>query len=157
MSSYHYAIIISYRSVLLANIAQQIEESLNQACLALVKRVGELAEELGYSAYLVGGTVRDVLLERQNIDVDLVIAGDAIALTRSLIKDMGGKSKTHPRFGTANLIINNQSIDLVTARSETYANPGALPSTNSTPRLRKMTSLAAPSQILSSSTSSPRR
>jgi tRNA nucleotidyltransferase (CCA-adding enzyme) len=118
---------MSRGSYLLANITQKIEKSLNLECLALIRHIGQLSNKLNYSVYLVGGTVRDVLLNRPNVDIDLVVEGDAIALTRSLVKALGGKSKTHPRFGTANLSLDSQNIDLVTARSETYEKPGALP------------------------------
>jgi len=111
----------------LVNITKQIEKTLTSECLMLIRHIGQLSNKLNYSVYLVGGTVRDVLLNRPNIDIDLVVEGDAIALTRSLVKALGGKAKTHPRFGTANLSLNSQSIDLVTARSETYEKPGALP------------------------------
>ena len=75
--------------------------------------------------YAVGGVVRDLLLGRPIIDTDLVVEGDAIEIvTRAL---PGMKATTHQRFRTATIAADHTSIDVVTARSETYARPGALP------------------------------
>ncbi|MFC1951780.1 CCA tRNA nucleotidyltransferase, partial [Chloroflexota bacterium] len=78
--------------------------------------------------YLIGGVVRDLLLGQANLDLDLVVEGDAISLAQQLILLIHGEITTHPRFGTAKLQWDKWSVDLTTARSETYARPGALPS-----------------------------
>ncbi len=109
------------------NIAEQIKKSLTQDALALINNLGKTARDLGYNIYIVGGPVRDMLLGRPIVDIDIVVEGDAIALARGMAKALGYQSKTHPRFGTANLYMSNVSADLVTARSETYEKPGALP------------------------------
>jgi tRNA nucleotidyltransferase (CCA-adding enzyme) len=77
--------------------------------------------------YLVGGTVRDLLLERCNIDLDLVVEGDAIKLAEDVSKKCQGKITSHPRFGTAKLKWGGRSADFASTRSETYTRPGALP------------------------------
>jgi len=82
---------------------------------------------MGRSLYLVGGTVRDILLARPNLDVDLVLEGNGPALARRLAKDRDGELVTHPRFGTATFRQGAISLDIVSARSETYERPGALP------------------------------
>ncbi|MEE9400346.1 MAG: CCA tRNA nucleotidyltransferase, partial [Dehalococcoidales bacterium] len=69
----------------------------------------------------------DLLLERTNYDLDLVVEGDAINLARELASINQGKIITHDRFGTAKLQWDKWSVDLATARSETYIKPGALP------------------------------
>jgi len=111
----------------LANIASQIEKTLTPDALALIKDLGQTVKGLNYHIYMVGGPVRDIMLGRPTVDIDIVVEGDAIALARSLAKALGCQSKTHPRFGTANLTVENLSVDMVTARSETYEKPGALP------------------------------
>jgi len=88
---------------------------------------GEVAQRHEQRLYLVGGVVRDLLLDRTNFDLDLVLEGDAINLARELTGIKQGKIITHPRFGTAKLQWDKWSVDLATARSETYAKPGALP------------------------------
>jgi tRNA nucleotidyltransferase (CCA-adding enzyme) len=109
------------------NIGRNIEAYLPPEILALVKAAGEIAASKGQRAYLVGGAVRDLLLKRPNQDLDLVIEGDALPLARQLAKGRDGKLVTHPRFGTATFKQGAFSLDLVTARSEFYAEPGALP------------------------------
>jgi len=110
-----------------AGIGREIETHLPQEVLALLRVAGELAAREGQKLYLVGGVVRDLLLGRPNLDIDLVVEGNAPALARQLAKVDGGKVITHPRFGTANYKQGTVSLDLVTARYESYERPGALP------------------------------
>jgi len=109
------------------NLSSQIEQYLPQQLLDLVKYAGSKAAVLGQELYLVGGVVRDLFLDRPNLDLDLVAEGDAIELARQLASSGQAKLITHPRFGTAKLCYDHFSLDLVTARCETYAKPGALP------------------------------
>jgi tRNA nucleotidyltransferase (CCA-adding enzyme) len=84
-------------------------------------RVRAVAGEV--PVYLVGGGVRDLLLGRERTDLDLAVEGDAAALGRRL----GGEIREHERFATAKVVVDGLEIDLATARSETYSEPGALP------------------------------
>jgi len=78
--------------------------------------------------YLVGGTVRDLLLGEPSFDVDLAAEGDAIALARALADRLGGSVQPHERFGTAVVLYGESArVDVVTARSEAYEAPAALP------------------------------
>ncbi|MFL5832883.1 MAG: hypothetical protein ACJ76B_02750 [Solirubrobacterales bacterium] len=73
--------------------------------------------------YLVGGAIRDLLLGRPRADVDLVVVGDAAGLAERL----GGAAAEHERFGTAKVEVDGHEIDIATARTESYPEPGALP------------------------------
>jgi len=84
-------------------------------------RVVEAAGET--PVYLVGGAVRDLLLGRERTDLDIAVEGDAAALGRRL----GGEIRTHARFATATVHVDDVELDLATTRSETYPAPGALP------------------------------
>lgn len=77
----------------------------------------------------VGGFVRDALLDRPaGSDIDLVVEGDAVALARRIGRVLGAMVVAHEQFGTATLELpHGGEIDMVTARSETYTHPGALP------------------------------
>jgi tRNA nucleotidyltransferase (CCA-adding enzyme) len=77
----------------------------------------------GDGVYLVGGAVRDLLLERAPRELDLVVEGDVDAAAARL----GGEVTAHDRFGTALVRADGCAFDLVRARSERYARPGALP------------------------------
>ncbi|MDB5099490.1 MAG: domain containing protein [Cyanobacteria bacterium RYN_339] len=99
--------------------------------LDLLEQVGAVAGDR--PLYLVGGAVRDLLLERQNLDVDLVVEGDAIALARRVgialdARTPGVKVTAHPPFGTAQVALpDGRKLDFASARTEYYTHPAALP------------------------------
>jgi len=111
----------------IANLASRIEKQIPAELVDFMQTAGWTAASRGQSVYLVGGVVRDLLLERANLDIDLVIEGDAIELAKQLAKLKQGKLVTHPQFNTAKLQWAKWSVDLTTARSEIYEKPGALP------------------------------
>ena len=94
---------------------------------ALITRLADLAANRASPLYIVGGRVRDLLLERPAADLDLVVEGDALELVRALALDQGGEAVVHPRFGTATYRNGTLRFDLATARTETYSRPGVLP------------------------------
>ncbi len=106
--------------------AERLRAALSPADGAVVSRLAQLA---ACPLYLVGGPVRDCLLGRNVLDLDLAIEGDAIELARALTNDVGGTLTMHARFGTAKWLApdRSRSIDLAMTRTETYAQPGALP------------------------------
>ena len=78
--------------------------------------------------YLVGGTVRDILLGERSFDVDIAVEGDAIALAQALADALGGRVRAHDKFGTAVVVYgDDERVDVVTARTEFYDAPAALP------------------------------
>lgn len=109
------------------NLAGQIKQYLPQELLELVQNISAQADKLGQRVYLVGGVVRDLLLGYPNFDLDLVIEGDAVKLAQQIAEASQTKLVTYSRFGTANLSYGNFTLDMATARDETYAKPGALP------------------------------
>ena len=109
------------------NLADKIEKQLPDELVSFLRTAGELAASQGQRLYLVGGVVRDLLLGKPNFDLDLVVEGNAIELARQLTGLKQGKITTHTRFNTAKVQWDEWSVDFATARSETYARPGALP------------------------------
>lgn len=79
--------------------------------------------------YLVGGAVRDLMLGFAQFDYDVMVEGDAGELADLLAEKIGGTVKRHPRFLTANFRSTDGalSIDVASARTETYSEAGALP------------------------------
>jgi len=72
--------------------------------------------------------VRDLVLGRPVVDLDLVTEGDAIALARAIARERGGATREHPRFGTATLETPAAGrFDVATSRAEVYDSPAALP------------------------------
>ncbi len=137
------------------NYSEKLETALPPARLALLKLVAQMAHEQRSALYIVGGFVRDLLLNRPSTDFDLVVEGDAIRLARALAKKYGGRVTSHARFGTAKWHLSENKpdsqsetrliptletiipslnpedlpthLDLVTARTEFYTHPSALP------------------------------
>jgi tRNA nucleotidyltransferase (CCA-adding enzyme) len=110
------------------NIRGMLKDRLPVRVFAMLERAGEAAEHAGVSVYAVGGFVRDLLLGRPNLDIDLVIEGDGIAFARRLGKESGARVKAHERFGTAVLVFpDGFKLDVATARTEYYEFPTALP------------------------------
>jgi tRNA nucleotidyltransferase (CCA-adding enzyme) len=96
------------------------ERNALEACAALSK-------QRGLRLFLVGGPVRDLLLDAASIDLDLAVEGDAGALASELAEVIGGRAVLHPRFGTARVSRQDMHIDIAGTRRETYAHHGALP------------------------------
>jgi len=109
------------------NLASEINSQLPAKLVSFMQAAGNIAAYQGQRLYLVGGVVRDLLLGQGNFDLDLVVEGDAIGLAQQLASITQGKITTHPRFNTAKVRWDKWSIDLATARYETYDRPGALP------------------------------
>ena len=93
----------------------------------IAKEVGEVAKDLGFRAYIVGGVVRDILLGKEVWDLDLVVEGDALEVARRLAEKHGVEVHPFPEFGTAHLKIGDLKLEFATARRETYSHPGAYP------------------------------
>jgi tRNA nucleotidyltransferase (CCA-adding enzyme) len=113
-------------------IAKLVQDALPATLLKLIQKASQMAAQMDFSLYVVGGFVRDLLLGTPTLDLDLVVEGNAIALARRLQKKVGGRVKSHARFGTAKLILDEQVfpipyLDFVTARTEFYEHPTALP------------------------------
>jgi tRNA nucleotidyltransferase (CCA-adding enzyme) len=82
-------------------LADRLEQALPPARVALLKTAAEAARKQRAALYIVGGFVRDLLLDRPSLDFDLVVEGDAIQLAKELAHRYGGRVTTHARFGTA--------------------------------------------------------
>ncbi|HEX8229660.1 MAG TPA: CCA tRNA nucleotidyltransferase, partial [Chloroflexia bacterium] len=82
----------------------------------------------GWSAYMVGGFVRDALLGVPQKDLDMTVVGDGVALAQLVASELGTQAEVVDRFGTATVPLRGGlDLDFVTARKESYPSPGALP------------------------------
>ncbi len=105
-----------------------MRERLPAGILNLLHTAGEAADRMGIKAYVVGGFVRDILLKRDNWDVDIVVEGNGMEYARQLAGCLGGEVKTHQRFQTAGIRLpGHLKLDIATARTEFYIRPAALP------------------------------
>ncbi len=112
-----------------ANLIDKLNRALPAAARKALAAIVQKAQSEALAIYLVGGSVRDLLLNRPTLDVDLTLEGDAPALARRVaigLEDV--RCIVHSAFGTATLKGADLHLDVATARVETYKRPGALPS-----------------------------
>lgn len=104
-----------------------LETALQPSDLALLRTLGAAADAAGTQLWLVGGAVRDAMLGRRVADLDVTSEMPATELAPVLAVAAGGISGTPTRFGTVKLRVRGRTLDLATARRESYRRPGALP------------------------------
>ena len=96
--------------------------------VSLIETVREVATEENLRVFIVGGFVRDLLLNCRNFDLDFVVEGDAIKIAEKVSQRLKGRLISHKKFQTAVVNLPNQPhIDFVSARREYYEYPAALP------------------------------
>jgi tRNA nucleotidyltransferase (CCA-adding enzyme) len=105
-----------------------IKRLLPEEALEAIHALGTVADESGLRAHVVGGFVRDMLIGRPNLDLDIVIEGDGLAFAEFAAERFGKRVRVHRRFGTAVLVWSQDlRVDITSARTEYYQRPGALP------------------------------
>jgi tRNA nucleotidyltransferase (CCA-adding enzyme) len=110
------------------NVVRFMKERLSADLVKRLQQIGEVAEDIGCEAFVVGGFVRDLFLYRKNEDLDIVIEGEGIAFAGKYAKLVGARIHTHEKFGTAVIIFpDGFKIDVASARMEYYKFPAALP------------------------------
>lgn len=86
--------------------------------------VGDCADKLRQRACVVGGYVRDLLLQRHSKDIDFVAVGNGIELARDVSRHLGGRMSVFATYGTAQVKAHGQELEFVGARRESYT-PGS--------------------------------
>jgi len=105
-----------------------LENRLSPEIKKLLKSISDTGKDLGVNLYVVGGFVRDLLLDREIEDIDIVVEGDGIEFAKFYAGQHGCRVNTHTKFGTAVIIFPDSfKVDVVSARLEYYAMPAALP------------------------------
>lgn len=108
----------------LSSVETLLPEHVREAITGL----GAIAENRSEKAHIVGGFVRDMVLGRRNLDVDIVVEGDGVAFAEEAARGLGARVRVHRRFGTAVLVFSRDfHVDVASSRSEYYSKPGALP------------------------------
>ncbi len=130
-----------------SEMMEALDKALTSERKTLLMAVAEQATLQKLPAYIVGGFVRDLLLKRPSQDFDIVLEGDAIEFADHLVSIYGGRAVVHRRFGTAKWILSEnrdeilhklgipdasegaipEHLDLISARTEFYDRPAALP------------------------------
>ncbi|MDR3155204.1 MAG: CBS domain-containing protein [Deltaproteobacteria bacterium] len=110
------------------NLAGPMQERLPKGILEILRGLGDEASSFGVSLYLVGGTVRDLIMSRPIRDLDMTVTGELTAFIKAQAARLGGELRTHPRFKTATLNLpDGTRLDFSSARVEYYEYPGAYP------------------------------
>jgi len=104
-------------------VRQSLPKDLKQFLQPLLERAYAAETPI----YLVGGCVRDLLLGQTAVDVDVIMEGDALAVARAAARAYRGKLVSHLPFLTHTIHLKKGHLDIATARTETYAEPAALP------------------------------
>jgi tRNA nucleotidyltransferase (CCA-adding enzyme) len=117
------------RRLCTVNLTSKIKRSFPKRIAELLKFIGKDADDMGSTAFAVGGFVRDLLLGVENLDIDIVIEGNAIEFAKRLAKELCGYYVYHKRFGTATVFFpgGKFKIDVAMTRTEIYERPAALP------------------------------
>lgn len=98
--------------------------------LFILQQIGKIADEANKKVYGVGGVVRDLILDREIKEVDLMVIGDGIEFAKK-VADKIGVSKIVPfhKFSTAHIPNKPIAIEIAAARQETYSSESRKPKT----------------------------
>src|SRR5688500_3077714 len=112
----------------IANLPARIQAALTQDTRALLTRAAEAASGADWQLYLVAGVLRDRLLGLEVRDLDISVVGDALRIAEEISGSDAVELEAFAHFGTATRRrAGDIDIDLLTARKESYPQPGALP------------------------------
>ena len=89
--------------------------------ISIIDTISIEAELSGKEVYLVGGFVRDLILNRRNKDIDVMVVGNGIDFAKLISKKLNKKLQIFKNFGTAMLKTENYDIEFVGARKESYS------------------------------------
>ncbi len=124
----HFAVVREVGSSHTINLKNRLKEALPYEVYNVFEIASDIAEERGCELYIVGGFVRDLLLKKRNLDIDFVVSKDGMGFGKALAERLGGRVKTHEKFNTSVVILENDlRVDVATLRFEYYDMPGNLP------------------------------
>ena len=105
----------------------KLNRTLGQLRSDILSEVVEIGAEHDVPIYLVGGAVRDLLMDKPVVDLDITVERDASTVAQALAAKLSGRVVSRSQFGTFKVEMTGESVDVVTSRRETYRRPGALP------------------------------
>ena len=86
------------------------------------KIISEVCDKENLQAYVIGGFVRDIFLDRSCKDIDVVVIGDGIEVAKKVAEKIGNEThvSVFKNFGTAMLQFEDYQIEFVGSRKESY-------------------------------------
>ena len=88
--------------------------------ISVINLISDVAEKENVEIYLVGGFVRDLILERKSKDIDVLVIGNGIDFAKVVAKKTNERIQVFKNFGTAMLKTKDYEIEFVGARKESY-------------------------------------
>ncbi|MFL2755773.1 MAG: CCA tRNA nucleotidyltransferase [Dehalococcoidia bacterium] len=108
------------------NVSTNISNSLELNQISALEMLGNVASQINVDAFLIGGSVRDLILGIKLKDIDVCVESDIQTFIDAIpSKDIEICSVS--QFGTAKIKIFGQTIDLAMTRTEFYSESGVLP------------------------------
>ena len=111
----------------MTNLTNIIEEHLGSEYREILDRISHSATKTSLRVYLVGGSVRDLILGFTPSELDLAVSGESTDPIGSLADSLNGTVYSKSQFGTAKLDIGGMKLDIARTRRENYVKPCALP------------------------------
>ena len=116
------------------NLKKELEALIPSYTLKALYLCSEAAEKLSLNIYLIGGAVRDIILNKAHFDTDITVQGNAVEFAQFLEKTFPESCKVkeiHDAFKTAKVVFfigaEQVEIDLASTRKESYPHPASLP------------------------------
>lgn len=116
------------------DLSKKMKSVLPKRVMTLLRFAGDMAGKRHCKAFVVGGFVRDLIIGVKNLDLDIVVEGNAIEFAKAFAKILKGSLVVYPKFGTATVLMpwglnkgQRFKLDIASARKEEYKRPGALP------------------------------
>ncbi len=111
------------------NLSEKLKNFLNDDFLTAIDKIGKNADNFGVSAYIIGGAVRDFILNKPIYDIDIVIEGNAIEFCRFMQNNEACKIiRAAQEFCTVKALFDNRlELDFASTRTEKYPKAGHLP------------------------------
>ena len=110
------------------DISQNYKNNLSSKIQKNLEIISDNANKMGFNVYIVGGVVRDLILNKKIIDVDILCDFDATILAKKLEEVSICKiQELKKEFRTAKIVVNGMCFDVATTRCEVYPKSGCLP------------------------------
>ena len=108
--------------------------------ISIINLISDVAEKEDVEIYLVGGFVRDLILERKSKDIDVLVIGNGIDFANVVAKKTNDKIQVFKKFGTAMLKTKDYEIEFVGARKESYNSDSRKPviKEGTSPKIKKV-------------------
>ncbi len=119
-------------------VVKCINKIISKKTVRLLKKIGEISNRLNIRSYVVGGFVRDLFLNKETKDIDIVVEGDSILLAQEIKKEMNVNIHIYPNFKTCTINYpDGLRIDIASSRREYYKEPASLPKVEISHSLRE--------------------